>query len=228
MPYPTAPWTLQGYALQTLQLIDIEQVRPLIPPEFEIVSVLPGKTVAGVYLSYYGSGSVLEYSELIVVPGAVSYSGKIGGWVSHIYVNNSDSVAGGREIWGLPKELAEFTWEQGTQSTSGYDNRLSVRQGEQLLCCFSYNQPSFGLHLPLSGDVFSTLWDSVLLFNGKLESVTSIVGSQIQIPAFSPLASIGLDQPWLTFYWDRLNLMVGVPEVIGNREPTEKAVNLAL
>lgn len=231
MAYPRTPWTLQGYALATLQLVDVERIRRFIPPEFEIVSVLPGKTVGGVYLANYGAGSVLEYSELIVVPGAVSYSGKIGkigGWVSHIYVNNSDSVAGGREIWGLPKELAEFTWEQDTQSTSGYDNRLTVRQGEQLLCCFSYNQPSFGLPLPLSGDVFSTLWDSVLLFNGKLKSVTSIVGSQIQIPAFSPLASIGLDQPWLTFYWDRLNLMVGVPEVIGNREPTKKAVNLAL
>ena len=228
MAYPRTPWTLQGYALGTLQLVDTERIRLFIPPEFEIVSVLPGKTVGGIYLANYGAGSVLEYSELIVVPGAVSYSGKIGGWVSHIYVNNSDSVAGGRQIWGLPKELAEFTWEQGTQSTLGYDNRLTVRQGEQTLCCFSYNQPSFGLHLPLSGDVFSTLSDSVLLFTGKLESLTSIVGSQVQIPAFSPLASIGLHQPWLTFYWDRLNLMVGDPKVMGNREPANKAVNLAL
>ncbi|HEY9821570.1 MAG TPA: acetoacetate decarboxylase family protein, partial [Candidatus Sericytochromatia bacterium] len=105
MTYPPAPWTLQGYAIQSLQLIDIERVRPLIPTEFEIISVLPGKTVGGVYLSYYGSGSVLEYSELIVAAGMVRYSGKIGGWVSHIYVDNADSVAGGREIWGLPKEL---------------------------------------------------------------------------------------------------------------------------
>lgn len=228
MAYPRTPWTLQGYALGTLQLVDVERIRLFIPPEFEIVSVLPGKTVGGLYFANYGSGSVLEYSELIVVPGAVSYSGKIGGWVSHIYVNNTDSVAGGREIWGLPKELAEFTWEKGTQSTSGYDNCLSVRQGEQTLCNFSYNQPSFGLRVPLSGDVFSTLSDSVLLFNGKLESLASMVSSQVHIPAFSPFASLGLDRPWLTFYWDRLNLMVGVPNVIGNREPTKRAVNLGL
>lgn len=76
MAYPQALWTLQGYAIQTVQLIDIEQVRPLIPSELEIVSIWPGKTVGGVYLSYYGSGSVLEYSELIVVAGVVSYSRK--------------------------------------------------------------------------------------------------------------------------------------------------------
>src|SRR5919199_4290949 len=123
MPYPAPPWTLQGYALQTLQLIDVERVRPLIPPEFDIVSVLPGKTIGGVYLSYYGSGSVLEYSELIVAAGMVRYSGKIGGWISHIYVDNPDSVAGGRNIWGLPKELAEFTWERG--------EHITVRQGNR-------------------------------------------------------------------------------------------------
>ena len=155
MPYPPAPWTLQGYALQTLQLIDIERVRPLIPPEFDIVSVLPGKTLGGVYLSSYGSGSVLEYSELIVNAAIVHYSGKSGGWVSHLYVDSADSVAGGREIWGLPKELAEFTWEKGSRTVSGYENSVIVRHGEQTLCRLSYNQQNFGLPLPFSGDVFS-------------------------------------------------------------------------
>src|SRR4028119_2333800 len=148
MTYPQAPWTLQGYALQTLQLIDVERVRPLIPPEFDIVSVLPGKTVGGVYLSNYGSGSVLEYSELIVNAAMVRYSGKIGGRVSHIYVDNGDSVAGGREIWGLPKELAEFTWDNGS--------RVTVRQGNKLLCSLNYNQQSFGWRQWLGASGFST------------------------------------------------------------------------
>jgi hypothetical protein len=79
MAYPPTPWTLQGYALLTSQLIDVERVRPLIPSELDIISVLPGKTLGGVYLSYYGSGSVLEYSELIVNAALVRCSGKIGG-----------------------------------------------------------------------------------------------------------------------------------------------------
>ena len=218
MTYPQAPWTLQGYALQTLQLIDVERVRPLIPPEFDIVSVLPGKTVGGVYLAYYGSGSVLEYSELIVAAAMVGYSGKIGGWVSHIYVDNGHSVAGGREIWGLPKELAEFTWEKGNSSASGYDNRVIVRQGENTLCSFSYNKQNFGLELPFSGNVFSTLAASILLFKGEMKSRLGIVGSKLQVPAESPFASLGLEPPWLTIYCDRLCLVAGVPEVVGHRK----------
>jgi acetoacetate decarboxylase len=39
MVYPPAPWQLQGYALQTLQLVDMARVRPAIPLELEIISV---------------------------------------------------------------------------------------------------------------------------------------------------------------------------------------------
>jgi hypothetical protein len=217
MAYPPAPWTLQGYALQTLNLIDVERVRPLIPSEFDIISVLPGKTLGGVYLSYYGSGSVLEYSELIVVGGLVRYPGKIGSWISHIYVDHPDSVAGGREIWGLPKELAEFTWEDN-RTIAGYDNRVTVRQGERMLCCLNYNRHNFGLQLPFAGDVFSTLADSILLFQGKLESRISIVSNKLQIPTESSFVSLGLEQPWLMLCCDRLHLVVGAPEVIGHRQ----------
>lgn len=218
MPYPPAPWTLQGYALQTLQLIDVEQVRPLIPPELGIVSVLPGKTIGGIYLSCYSSGSVLQYSELIVNAALVRYSGKSGGWVSHIYVDSADSVAGGREIWGLPKELAEFTWEKGSRAVSGYENSVIVRQGEQTLCRLSYNQQNFGLPLPLSGDVFSTLSASILLFKGELKARVSVMGSQMQVPSESPFASLDLDQPWLTIYCNEMNLVAGAPEVVGHTE----------
>lgn len=217
MSYPTAPWTLQGDAIQTLQLIDIKQVRPFIPPEFEIVSVLPGKTIGGVYLSNYSSGSTLQYSELIIAPGIVNYSGKIGGWISHIYVDNFDSVAGGREIWGLPKEIADFTWEKSSQNSSGAENTVIVRQGRQTLCQLKYNIPSFGFSIPFSGDVFSTKSDSILSFQGKFAANISLCGSQLQIPIESPFASLGLDQTFLTFYCKNLSLVAGIPKVAGYR-----------
>lgn len=215
MSYPPPPWRLQGYALQTLQLIDVKKVRPLIPTEFDIISVFPGKTLGGVYLSHYDAGSVLEYSELIVVAGIVSYSGKIGGWISNIYVDNPDSVAGGREIWELPKELANFSWKRDISVDSTYDQQVIVRQGEKTLCSLSYNQPRFCLQLPFSGDVFSSLSDSILLFKGELESRVGIVGSKLQVPVESPFVSMDLEQPWLTFYCDRLRLLVGASQVVG-------------
>jgi acetoacetate decarboxylase len=211
MSYPQAPWTLQGYAIQTLQLIDIEKARPLIPKELEIVSIWPGKTLGGVYLSAYEFGSVLEYSELIVIPAVVSKAGKIGGWVSHIYVDNSDSVAGGREIWGLPKQLAEFTWEKGEQSS------VIVRQDNRQLCSLSYSRPSFVLPMPLSGDVFSTFGADLLLFKGEVNSRFGLINSKLEVPAESPFARLNLGQPGLTVYCDDARLVVHEPKVVGNQ-----------
>lgn len=219
MTYPNTPWTLQGYALQTCQLLDAQKVRPFIPPQFELVCVLPGKTVGGIYVSHYGTGSVLEYSELIVIAGLVSYSRQIGGWISHIYVDNADSVAGGRNIWGLPKELAEFTWEKHNSSHSASKNRLLVRQGERTLCHFSYNPPNFELQLALSANAFSTKSDSILLFKSHFESRLSLIAAQLQVPNESSFANLGLDHPWLTISLNQLRLVVGSPEAVGLREP---------
>ncbi len=207
MAYPQAPWTLQGYAFQTVQLVDIDRVRPLVPSELEIISVWPGKTLGGVYLSSYQSGSVLEYNELIVIAAGLSYRGKFGAWVSHIYVDHPDSVAGGREIWGLPKELADFTWENG---------RVTVRQGNRILCSLSYNRQGFGWQQRGSASSFSTIGSDLLLFPFEFESRFGLVGSKLEVPAESPFASLSLGQPWLTISCDQLRLSVAAPEVVGH------------
>jgi Acetoacetate decarboxylase (ADC) len=207
MPYPQPPWTLQGYAIQTLHLVNIDQVRPLIPLELEIISVWPGKTLGSVYLSNYGSGSVLEYSELIVAPALVNYQRKIGAWISHIYVDNADSLAGGREIWGLPKELAEFTWEQGKYVT--------VHQGNRKLCSLKYNQQSLAWRQQLSASSFSAKGADLLIFPAEFESVLGLISSKLEIPAESPFSGIGLGQPWLTVRCEQLTLRVDAPKVVG-------------
>lgn len=38
MSYPPAPWKLQGYAIASLHLLNIDRVRHLIPSELEIIS----------------------------------------------------------------------------------------------------------------------------------------------------------------------------------------------
>ncbi|MDZ8108151.1 MAG: acetoacetate decarboxylase family protein [Nostoc sp. DedQUE12a] len=206
MPYPQAPWTLQGYAIQTLHLVNIDRVRPLIPSELEIISVWPGKTIGSVYLSNYGSGSVLQYNELIIAPALVYHQTKIGPWISHIYVDNADSVAGGREIWGLPKELAEFTLER---------EYASVHQGNQKLCSFNYNQQSWVWPVQLGASAFSTKGSDLLIFSAKFESFLGLISSQLEIPTASPFSEIGLGQPWLTVRHQQMNLRVDPPKVLG-------------
>ncbi|MEG5015781.1 MULTISPECIES: acetoacetate decarboxylase family protein [unclassified Microcoleus] len=218
MVYPPAPWHLQGYAVETLQLVDVARVRPLVPSELEIVSLLPGKTLGGIYISSYGLGSVMEYNELIVVSAIANYAGKWGAWISHIYVDNPNSVAGGREIWGLPKELAQFSWE-GSPSVKaaplGY--RVTVRQENRQLCSLNYSQQSLVLPLPFSGNVFSADSSNLLLFKGGLQSHIGLIKGELEVAEESPFASLNLGQPLLTVACEDMRLKVAAPEVVGNR-----------
>ncbi len=218
MLYPPAPWKLQGYAIATLQLVDVARVRPLVPSELEIVSLLPGKTLGGIYISFYGLGSVMEYNELIVVSAIVNYAGKWGAWISHIYVDNPNSVAGGREIWGLPKESAQFSWE-GSDSVKaaplGY--RVTVSQGNRQLCSLNYSKQSLALPLSANGNVFSVSSSKLLYFKGEFQSRTGLIRGELEIPQESPFASLNICQPLLTVACEELRLIANAPEIVGNK-----------
>lgn len=222
MTYPSAPWTLKGHALQSLHLVDVVKARPFVPPELDLVSVLPGKTMGGVYVAAYKTGSVLEYNELIVVPALVRYGKQVGSWISHIYVDNPDSVAGGREIWGLPKELADFSW-QGEMSKG---EQVTVQQGTRLLgtlrCGWQFNL--WRQYLPVPG--LSALQENYLVFKGEAEANLAVVGARLDVPAESPFAELNLGQPWLTIQSKALKLVAGAPSVIGRRSSDPTTVNI--
>lgn len=212
MNYPSPPWNLQGYAIQSLNLVDLEQARAVIPSELTVVSVFPGKTLGGIYLSTYQFGSPLQYSELIIVPGLTRYGDRLGAWISHIYVGDRASVAGGREVWGLPKEMAEFTWE---------GDRVTVKQDTRLLCSLQYRSSWFNLATwwqpQFSAQVFSSLDRDLLLFTNQFSADIGLLSGSVTIPHNSPFASLALAQPWFTFKLDRLNLTAGVPETVGEK-----------
>ncbi len=212
MFYPPPPWNLEGYAVQSLNFIDVDKARSYIPLELDIVSVFPGKTLGGIYISAYESGSVLQYNELIVVAGLTRHKDRVGAWISHIYVDNEISVAGGREIWGLPKEMAEFSWER---------DKVTISQNDRLLCNVSYQpgwlnlatwwQPQF------SAKAFGGLNTDLLLFTNKFSAKISLLSGKAFIPRHSPFDRLNLDRPWFTFKLERLNLTADIPKIAGTK-----------
>ncbi|MEB3830573.1 acetoacetate decarboxylase family protein [Phormidium sp. CCY1219] len=209
MTYPPPPWNLSGHAVQTLHLIDTHRVRSRVPATLDIVEIWPGKTVGGVYLAEYGGDSILQYNELIVLGAIVRYGIEVGSWISHIYVDNPDSVEGGRGIWGLPKEMAEFTWEKGTR------DRVRVSQGDRHLCSLDYNPNTFRLPLPFSIPNFSLLESELLLFPGKFKSNLGLVDATLQVPPESPFSELKLEQPGFSLSCEDLHLLAGQPKVVG-------------
>lgn len=214
MPYPSPPWTLHGFAYQTLHLVPCDRLRPLLPPEFDIISILPNLTLGGVYLASYNSGSVLQYNELIVAAGLVRRAGDWGAWISHIYVDNLDSVAGGRQIWGLPKEMADFTWESGT-------GNATVHQGNRHLCTLRTSWHSPSIRPPVTGSVFSTLGQEILWFDATATANWAVAGVQLTIPPESSFANLNLGQPWMAIAAASLELTVNEPKIVGQtKHPT--------
>jgi len=86
--YRTDPEALRAVVPEPLQIID-----PVVKYEF---IRMPDSTGFG---SYMESGQVIP----------VEFNGQKGGYVHAMYLNDDSPIAGGREIWGFPKKLAEPT-----------------------------------------------------------------------------------------------------------------------
>ena len=206
MAYPPAPWTLCGDALQTLQIVDSARARSLVPSELNIIPILPGRALAGIYLASYGPGSMMEYHELTVATAVTHRSGRWGFWISHIYVDSDDSLAGGREIWGLPKELAQFTWEKGKP------NRVVVRQGDRVLCTLDYGQQRWLWRQRVPFPCFSVLNGKLLFFRGNMDARLGLAGGRLDVPSESPFAGLGLGLARLTYHFGEMRFVVGAPK----------------
>jgi hypothetical protein len=113
--YPAAPWHMVGSLWLTLFRLrePVDELRP-----------------AGVYgaaFVSYEEGSPLTYSELLVArPVATDRDGRRV-TITDIWVDSPASVAGGRELWAIPKSLCDFSFESshtGPLTTTEWTARL--------------------------------------------------------------------------------------------------------
>ena len=205
--YPAAPWRLRGWAFQSLHLVNINAVRPLVPPGLRVLRVSPRHTLGCVYIANYGTGSVLQYHELIVLPALVWGAGRLGFWVSHIYVDDRSSMAGGREVWNLPKEMAEFTVNDGVG-----DRQISVQQNGTSLVTIEYKPARAGVPFPMPLPAFGTLNGAPRFFVGRARSHLGLARASLQIPAESPFTRLGLGRPFKGLSYASLDLLAAAPK----------------
>lgn len=214
MAYPPAPWHLVGHGVQTIHLVPTAAVRALVPPELDIVAILPGRTLAVVAFAHYGSGSVLEYDELIVAPAVVKRDGKAGVWISHIYVSHPDSVAGGREIWGVPKFLASFEW-----SDSGSRRIVSATMDGRRLCAMTTGRRLWLIRKRLEFPSYSRLGSELLRFVGETRSRVALTRGKVEVPDESPFSEIPLGRAYLGFWLGEMDLVCHAPTIAGQTAP---------
>ena len=101
--YPHGPYRfINREFLVITYRTDIEAVQAVVPEPLEVTEpivkyefiLMPDSTGFG---DYCESGQVIP----------VSFNGQKGGYCHAMYLNDDSPIAGGREIWGFPKKLAE-------------------------------------------------------------------------------------------------------------------------
>lgn len=103
--YPPEPWDLKGLGYVALWLVPTRAL-PALPPGVRPVSLF-GRSVVATGFVDYQPGGLLPYHEFLAAP-LVRHGATIGLSITDIWVDSAASRAGGRELWGIPKELADF------------------------------------------------------------------------------------------------------------------------
>lgn len=108
--YPPEPWHLGGTMHVSLWRVPEASLPPTYRaalPRGARPVVLGGHALVGTAFVAYEPGSVLVYDELLCATLTWSRR-RLRVTISDIWVDSPTSVAGGRQLWGIPKDLASF------------------------------------------------------------------------------------------------------------------------
>lgn len=156
---------------------------PNVPGRPAVLRTAAGRSLGGLLLAAYGPGSTLAYHELLGVGGVVGGAVPPAAWISHAYVDDSASVAGGRGVWGIAKEAAAFTWRQ----SAGGDEVTVALAGREILSVTVATRPRSApviVAAPFAGrDGSRRAWAL-----GRLRGAP--VSARVGLPPDSPLASL--------------------------------------
>ncbi|MFD5813411.1 acetoacetate decarboxylase family protein [Streptomyces sp. NPDC127038] len=103
--YPEEPWRLAGQMYVSLWLVPVRELPPVAAGTRPVT--VAGRGAVGAAWVVYENDSVLHYNELLRAV-LVRDGRRPRVCVTDIWVDSAASMAGGRELWGIPKEMADI------------------------------------------------------------------------------------------------------------------------
>lgn len=104
--YPAEPWDLHGHAYIGIWLLPRKHLPRPHSPATKPVTIFGRGVVSAAYF-VYEQPSPLTYDEVMSTV-LVREGRRLRVSITHIWVNSPASRDGGRDLWAIPKELAEF------------------------------------------------------------------------------------------------------------------------
>jgi hypothetical protein len=112
--YPSEPWDLRGQLYLSVFAVPRAALSPLPGALGAAVRPLPvgGRALVGAAWVRYEPGGVLQYQELLCAT-LVHERRRPRVSITEIWVDSVASRDGGRELWGIPKDLADLAVRTG-------------------------------------------------------------------------------------------------------------------
>jgi hypothetical protein len=127
MTYPPEPWRLVGQMRVSVWAPPAGAVPPLPAALGPVRPVrIAGRLLVGAAWVDYQAGGDMAYHELLcAVLMRDGLRPRVG--ITHIWVDSAESRDGGRALWGIPKQLADFTMDDGSATATA--DRAEIAAG---------------------------------------------------------------------------------------------------
>ncbi|MFD0200666.1 MULTISPECIES: acetoacetate decarboxylase family protein [Saccharothrix] len=191
--YPPEPWELHGRACVSVWLVRATALPPLpVRP----VTVFGWAVVGTAFVDYRPPG--LVYHELLAAV-LVRRGARLGVSIARIWVDSETSRAGGRQLWGIPKELAEFDRGRDLAARDARGPIASVRVGASRL----------GLLLPVVGSTWQAFGDGLARTPLRATGRVAPVRATWHVDPSGPLAWLLPHRPLISVAVRRMRLRFG-------------------
>lgn len=162
--YPPEPWDLAGVGHLTTWSVPAAALPPL--PFSATPVTLRGRAVVSTAFVRYSEAGSMAYDELLAAV-VVRHGRRVGLSITDIWVDSETSMHGGRGLWGIPKDLADFTGLAA--SVEGVPIASATFAPRRM--------PGLPLPFPLRGSVVQTLRErtvaSPIRASGRLRPATA-------------------------------------------------------
>jgi hypothetical protein len=128
--YPPEPWDLHGHAYVGTWLVPVADLPSPHSPATKPVTLF-GRGIVGAAFFVYEQPSPLTYYEIMATV-LVRRGWRVRVSITHIWVDSAASRDGGRDLWAIPKQLADFDVRPHTTYDAHGIGTVAVRRVRRL------------------------------------------------------------------------------------------------